>query len=58
MGEVRERVQESKDVCFFCDGIGAVESVMNKWEEQKNDTKEEVLEFGTSECGTARIFSS
>ena len=36
-------------------GIRAVKSVMDKWEELNNDTKEEVIEFGTNEAGSVRV---
>ena len=40
------------------EGVRAVKSVMNKWEERNNDAKEEVLEFGTNEGGNVRVLVS
>ena len=40
------------------EGVRAVKSVMNEWEEQNNEAKEEVLEFGTEEGGSVRVLGS
>ena len=43
-------------VCFLIDeGVRAVKSVMNEWEERNNDAKEEFLKFGTNEGGNVRV---
>ena len=40
------------------EGVRAVKSVMNEWEERNNEAKEEVLEFGTNEGGGVRVLGS
>ena len=40
------------------EGVREVKRVMNDWEERNNDTKEEVLEFGTDEGGDVRVLGS
>ena len=40
------------------EGVRAIKSVMNDWEERNNDAKEEVLEFGTNEGGNVRVLGS
>lgn len=40
------------------EGVRAMKEVMGKWEERNNDTKEEVLEFGTEEGGKVRVLGS
>ena len=40
------------------EGVRAMKSVMNEWEERNNEAKEEVLEFGTEEGGGVRVLGS
>ena len=40
------------------EGVRVVKNVMNEWEERNNDSKEEVLEFGTREGGEVRVLGS
>ena len=40
------------------EGVNEMKRVMNEWEERNNDTKEEVLEFGTNEGGKVRVLGS
>ena len=40
------------------EGVRLVKEVMGEWEERNNDTKEEVLEFGTDEGRGVRVLGS